>query len=159
MDSRRRQSQSHRPDAVAGEGRPHARRAQSSKARAVTGVIVERGSCRRRALSPRRRRGRDRCESLVNCAGQWAREFGKLAGVNVPLFSAEHFYIVTRPIEGVHADLPVMRDPDGFIYYKEEVGGLVMGGFEPVAKPWDVERLRSASNSSCWPRTGISSKS
>src|SRR5256884_4671603 len=78
------------------------------------------------------------CESLVNCGGVWAREFGKLAGVNVPLFPAEHFYVVTRPIPGVHPDLPVMRDPDGYIYYKEEVGGLVMGGFEPVAKPWNV---------------------
>ena len=70
---------------------------------------------------------------------QWARQFGQLAGVNVPLYSAEHFYIVTDRIEGVHPMLPVMRDPDGFIYYKEEVGGLVMGGFEPKAKPWRVD--------------------
>ena len=81
------------------------------------------------------------CETLVNCAGQWARQFGRLAGVNVPLFSAEHFYIVTDRIEGVHPMLPVMRDPDGFIYYKEEVGGLLMGGFEPVAKPWKVDPI------------------
>jgi 4-methylaminobutanoate oxidase (formaldehyde-forming) len=78
---------------------------------------------------------------VVNCGGLWAREFGKLAGVNVPLFPAEHFYVVTRPIPGVHPDLPVMRDPDGYIYYKEEVGGLVMGGFEPVAKPWNVAAI------------------
>ena len=81
------------------------------------------------------------CATLVNCAGQWAREFGRLAGVNVPLYSAEHFYIVTRPIAGVTPELPVIRDPDGFIYYKEEVGGLVMGGFEPVAKPWNPPRI------------------
>jgi glycine cleavage system aminomethyltransferase T len=80
---------------------------------------------------------------LVNCAGQWARQFGALAGVNVPLFSAEHFYIVTGKIDGVHPMTPVMRDPDGFIYYKEEVGGLVMGGFEPVAKPWKVDPIPS----------------
>ena len=78
---------------------------------------------------------------LVNCAGQWARQFGALAGVNVPLYSAEHFYIVTDRIDGVHPMLPVMRDPDGFIYYKEEVGGLVMGGFEPKAKPWTVDPI------------------
>jgi glycine cleavage system aminomethyltransferase T/glycine/D-amino acid oxidase-like deaminating enzyme len=83
------------------------------------------------------------CETLVNCAGQWARQFGELAGVNVPLWSAEHFYIVTDRIDGVHPDLPVMRDPDGFIYYKEEVGGLVMGGFEPKAKPWPVDPVPS----------------
>ncbi len=78
------------------------------------------------------------CEVLVNCAGQWARAFGALAGVNVPLHSAEHFYIVTGRIAGVHPMLPVMRDPDGYIYFKEEVGGLVMGGFEPQAKPWGM---------------------
>jgi 4-methylaminobutanoate oxidase (formaldehyde-forming) len=85
--------------------------------------------------------GEVRCEVLVNCAGQWARQFGLLAGVNVPLYPAEHFYIVTGKIEGVHPMLPVMRDPDGFIYYKEEVGGLLMGGFEPVAKPWRVDPI------------------
>ncbi len=80
--------------------------------------------------------GTIQCETAVNCGGQWAREFGRLAGVNVPLYSAEHFYLVTKAIPGVSPDLPVIRDPDGFLYYKEEVGGLVMGGFEPEAKPW-----------------------
>jgi glycine cleavage system aminomethyltransferase T/glycine/D-amino acid oxidase-like deaminating enzyme len=84
-----------------------------------------------------------RCETLVNCAGQWARQFGRMAGVNVPLYSAEHFYIVTGRIPGVHPMLPVLRDPDGYIYYKEEVGGLVMGGFEPRAKPWTVDPIPS----------------
>ena len=54
----------------------------------------------------------------------------------MPLHSAEHFYVVTDQLEGVHPDLPILRDPDGYIYVKEEVGGLVVGGFEPVAKPW-----------------------
>jgi glycine cleavage system aminomethyltransferase T/glycine/D-amino acid oxidase-like deaminating enzyme len=103
----------------------------------VTGVIVERG----RAVGVRTAQGEVRCEVLVNCAGQWARQFGALAGVNVPLYSAEHFYIVTDRIEGVHPMLPVMRDPDGYIYYKEEVGGLVMGGFEPQAKPWKMDPI------------------
>src|SRR6185369_6596905 len=83
------------------------------------------------------------CEVVVNCAGQWARQFGALAGVNVPLWSAEHFYVVTDRIEGVHPMLPVLRDPDGYIYYKEEVGGLLMGGFEPKAKPWRVDPIPS----------------
>jgi glycine cleavage system aminomethyltransferase T/glycine/D-amino acid oxidase-like deaminating enzyme len=86
-------------------------------------------------------RGEIGCEFAVNCAGQWAREFGALAGVGVPLASAEHFYLVTEPIAGVATDMPVIRDPDGYIYFKEEVGGVVMGGFEPVAKPWNVERI------------------
>ncbi len=81
------------------------------------------------------------CETVVNCGGQWAREFGRLAGVNVPLYSAEHFYLVTKTIPGVTPELPVIRDPDGYLYYKEEVGGLVMGGFEPEAKPWNVAKI------------------
>jgi 4-methylaminobutanoate oxidase (formaldehyde-forming) len=81
------------------------------------------------------------CQTVVNCAGQWARAFGRLAGVTVPLYAAEHFYVVTRPIAGVTPKLPVIRDPDGYIYFKEEVGGLVMGGFEPQAKPWNVDPI------------------
>lgn len=79
-----------------------------------------------------------RCEVFVNCTGQWARALGAKSGVSIPLHSAEHFYIVTEPIAGVQPNLPVMRDPDGLIYCKEEVGGLLMGGFEPAAKPWGM---------------------
>jgi 4-methylaminobutanoate oxidase (formaldehyde-forming) len=100
----------------------------------VTGVTTATG----RIAGLETDRGPIACEVVVNCAGQWARALGQLAGVNVPLHSAEHFYIVTKRIDGVTPDLPVLRDPDGFIYYKEEVGGLVMGGFEPVAKPWGM---------------------
>ena len=105
----------------------------------VTGVLTENG----RVKGVRTAQGDIACEVLINCAGQWARQFGVLAGVNVPLYPAEHFYIVTDKIPGVHPLLPVMRDPDGFIYYKEEVGGLLMGGFEPVAKPWRMEPIPS----------------
>ena len=105
----------------------------------VIGVLTESGA----VTGVRTTQGEVRCEVLVNCAGQWARQFGCLAGVNVPLYSAEHFYIVTDRIEGVHPMLPVMRDPDGRIYYKEEVGGLVMGGFEPQAKPWKIDPIPS----------------
>ncbi len=73
---------------------------------------------------------------MVNCAGQWAKAVGLLCGVDVPLHSAEHFYVVTEAMEGVRPDLPILRDPDGYTYVKEEVGGLVVGGFEPKAKPW-----------------------
>jgi len=113
----------------------------------VTAVLTERGAGGERVAGVRARRdgelGDVRCEVLVNCAGQWARQFGALAGVNVPLYPAEHFYIVTGQIDGVHPMLPVMRDPDGYIYYKEEVGGLLMGGFEPKAKPWRVDPIPS----------------
>lgn len=98
----------------------------------VTGVTVLRG----RVTGVRTDRGDIQAEVVVNCAGQWAKQVGAMAGVTVPLHSAEHFYVVTERIDGVHPDLPVLRDPDGYTYFKEEVGGLVVGGFEPQAKPW-----------------------
>ena len=111
----------------------------------VTGVLTEDGPSGPRVAGVHTLHdgvpGLVRCETLINCAGQWARQFGALAGVNVPLYSAEHFYIVTDRIPGVHPMLPVLRDPDGLIYYKEEVGGLVMGGFELAAKPWRVDPI------------------
>jgi glycine cleavage system aminomethyltransferase T/glycine/D-amino acid oxidase-like deaminating enzyme len=75
-------------------------------------------------------------EIVVNCAGQWANQLAASIGVTVPLHSAEHFYVVTDQIDGIRPDLPILRDPDGYTYFKEEVGGLVVGGFEPEAKPW-----------------------
>ena len=75
-------------------------------------------------------------EIVVNCAGQWAKQLADQIGVTVPLHSAEHFYVVTDQLDGVHPDLPILRDPDGYTYFKEEVGGLVVGAFEPNAKPW-----------------------
>ena len=83
--------------------------------------------------------GRIECEAVVNCAGQWAREVGQMAGVNVPLVSVQHQYLITEAIPGVARDLPTLRDPDRLTYYKEEVGGLVMGGYEPNPIPWAVQ--------------------
>ena len=98
----------------------------------VTGISRRNGE----VTGVRTDRGDIEAEIVVNCAGQWAKAVGALAGVTVPLHSAEHFYVVTDRIEGVHRMLPILRDPDGYTYFKEEVGGLVVGGFEPVAKPW-----------------------
>ncbi len=103
----------------------------------VTGIAVENGA----AAGVRTDAGRIACDVVVNCAGQWARQVGRLANVTVPLHSCEHMYIVTREIDGVTPDLPVMRDPDGYVYFKEEVGGLVLGGFEPQAKPWGMDGI------------------
>lgn len=98
----------------------------------VTGVLTSDG----RVHGVRTDAGEVEAEIVVNCAGQWAKQVGAMAGVNVPLHSAEHFYVVSEAIDGVHPDLPILRDPDGYTYFKEEVGGLVIGGFEPEAKPW-----------------------
>lgn len=80
--------------------------------------------------------GRIDCEIVVACAGQWTRALAATVGVNVPLISVEHQYIITSQIDGVTRDLPTLRDPDRLTYYKEEVGGLVMGGYEPNPVPW-----------------------
>ena len=98
----------------------------------VTGIAAAGG----RVTGVRTDHGEIEAEIVVNCAGQWAKQVGAMAGVTVPLHSAEHFYVVTERLDGVHPDLPVLRDPDGYTYFKEETGGLVVGGFEPVAKPW-----------------------
>ncbi len=103
----------------------------------VLDVLVRRG----RAAGVRTAAGDVEAEYVVNCAGLWARELGARCGVTVPLHAVEHMYVVTRPIPGVVPDLPVLRDPDGMVYFKEEVGGLVMGGFEPNAKPWGSEGI------------------
>ncbi|WP_244928256.1 FAD-dependent oxidoreductase [Nocardioides sp. W7] len=102
----------------------------------VTGFDVVETPAGRRVTGVRTDAGDIEAEVVVNCAGQWAKALGDLAGVTVPLHSAEHFYVVTEAIEGCHPDLPILRDPDGWTYFKEEVGGLVVGGFEPEAKPW-----------------------
>ena len=103
----------------------------------VTGVRIERGAVAGVDTSE----GPIATEILVNCAGMWARELGQLSGVTVPLHACEHMYMVTNPLPGMSPDHPVMRDTDGHIYFKEEVGGLLMGGFDPWAKPWGMEGI------------------
>ena len=76
------------------------------------------------------------CEKVVNCAGQWARQVGAMAAINVPLQPIKHQYIITDAIPGLSSDAPTLRDPDRRTYFKEEVGGLVMGGYEPNPQPW-----------------------
>ncbi len=75
-------------------------------------------------------------DCVVNCAGQWARQVGAMVGVNVPLQPVKHQYIITERIDGLASDAPTIRDPDRRTYFKEEVGGLVMGGYEPDPQPW-----------------------
>lgn len=81
------------------------------------------------------------CEKVILCGGQWTRTFAKTVGVNVPLAPMEHQYMVTEQIDGVTSDMPTLRDPDRLTYYKEEVGGLVMGGYEPNPIPWAVDGI------------------
>ena len=81
------------------------------------------------------------CEVVVNCAGMWARQLGARHGVNVPLQAAEHYYLLTEPIEGVSGDWPVLEDPGRYGYFREEGGGLMLGLFEAVCAPWRVDGI------------------
>ena len=99
---------------------------------AVTGVLRRDG----RVTGVSTERGDIACEYVVNCTGMWARELGARSGVTVPLHAAEHFYLVTEPMPGLAPDLPVLRFPDDTAYLREEAGKLMVGFFEPGAKPW-----------------------
>ncbi len=92
--------------------------------RRVSGVITDAGTVR--------------ADYVVNCAGMWSREVGHMAGVSVPLQACEHFYVLTEASDEVARDLPVLRVPDECAYYKEDAGKLLVGFFEPRAKPWSV---------------------
>lgn len=78
------------------------------------------------------------CEFVVNCAGMWARQLGAKSGVNIPLQSAEHYYLITEKIPGIDRNWPVLEDPGSYGYFREEGGGLMVGMFEPVCAPWKV---------------------
>ena len=85
-------------------------------------------------------RGHIACDHVVNCAGMWGHEVGRMAGINVPLQACEHFYIVTEAIKEL-TQLPVLRVPDECAYFKEDAGKILLGAFEPVSKPWAVDGI------------------
>ena len=76
------------------------------------------------------------CDTVINCGGQWARQIGAMAGVSVPLQPVKHQYIITEKVAGLSPDAATLRDPDRRTYFKEEVGGLVFGGYEPNPVAW-----------------------
>jgi heterotetrameric sarcosine oxidase gamma subunit len=96
-----------------------------TRGRHVTGVLTEAGPIQ--------------TELVVNAAGMWARQFGALAGVSVPLQAAEHYYLLTDTVPGMDQDLPVIEDPDNYGYYRPEGDGMLVGLFEPVAAPWSLD--------------------
>jgi 4-methylaminobutanoate oxidase (formaldehyde-forming) len=82
--------------------------------------------------------GHIECEYVVNCAGMWARQLGAKNGVTIPLQSAEHYYLITDRIPEI-GNWPVLEDPACHGYFREEVGGMMIGLFEPICAPWKVE--------------------
>jgi glycine cleavage system aminomethyltransferase T/glycine/D-amino acid oxidase-like deaminating enzyme len=103
----------------------------------VLDVLVKDG----RVVGVRTERGDIECEYVVNCAGMWARQLAEKSGVTVPNQAAEHYYLLTDPIPGLDPDLPVLEDPGSYGYYRPEGDGLMIGLFEPVCAPWQVDGI------------------
>src|SRR5688572_24206048 len=101
---------------------------------AVTGFLAKRGV----VTGVRTAYGDIEAEYVVNCAGMWARQISREVGVNIPLQAAEHYYLITERIKNLSPDWPVLEDPGSYGYFREEVGGLMIGLFEPVCAPWNV---------------------
>src|SRR5258708_39143602 len=97
----------------------------------VTGVLVEKGRVRGVATSA----GRIAADVVINCAGMWGREVGRMAGVHLPLHACEHFYVVTEPSDEIPSGLPVLRVTDEGAYYKDDAGKNLLGAFGPKARP------------------------
>ncbi len=110
--------------------RQHARVVAVEQARGrVTGVMVEEGGERRRIAT----------QVVVNAGGMYAPDIGRLAGVSVPIIPMAHQYLFTDAIGGVHAGLPQLRDPDNLVYFREDLGGLLFGGYERDPAPWSLD--------------------
>jgi glycine cleavage system T protein len=101
----------------------------------VTGITQTKG----RVTGVTTDQGAIEAEVVVNCAGMWARDVGRMASVPLPLQACEHFYIVTEASSDVPRNLPVLRVPDECAYYKEDAGKILLGAFEPVSKPWALD--------------------
>jgi glycine cleavage system aminomethyltransferase T/glycine/D-amino acid oxidase-like deaminating enzyme len=104
---------------------------------AVTGFITKRGV----VTGVRTAHGDIEAEYVVNCAGMWARQISREVGVNIPLQAAEHYYLITERIKNISPDWPVLEDPGSYGYFREEVGGLMIGLFEPKCAPWNVQGI------------------
>ena len=94
---------------------------------------------KKRVTAVKTDKGDIRCETVVNCTGMWGYQVGEMLGVNTPVIPFQHQFLVTEELEGLPPNLPTIRDKDSLLYYKEEVGGLVMGGYERNGIPWGVD--------------------
>ena len=108
---------------------------------AVERLIVEGG----RAVGVITAQGEVRGESVVLAAGMWSRDFAARHGVPLPLHAAEHYYAITQPIEGLSEKTPILRDPNHCAYFKEDARRLLVGLFEPIARPWAMDGVPDVS--------------
>ena len=119
-----------------------ARGARMQGAKIIEGVSVTGVSSKRGAVTGvQTSHGEIKAEIVVNCAGMWARQLGEMSGVSVPLQAAEHYYLITDAIDGLDSSCPVIEDPASYGYFREEVGGLMVGLFEPVCAPWKLDGI------------------
>ena len=103
----------------------------------VTGIVTRGG----RVVAVETAGGTIGCDAVALCAGLWSRKVAALAGAEVPLWPCEHFYLLTRPVEGIEGNLPTLSDHDSHLYIRDDSGGLLVGCFEPLGKPIDPDSL------------------
>ncbi|MEM0947475.1 MAG: FAD-dependent oxidoreductase [Pseudomonadota bacterium] len=97
----------------------------------VTGILTQNGKVKGVETS----KGTIMCDAVAICAGLWSRDVGALAGAEVPLLACEHFYLLTKPVEGISGNMPTLSDHDNYLYIRDDSGGLLVGCFEPMGKP------------------------
>ena len=85
--------------------------------------------------------GSIQCDAIAICTGLWSRKNAALAGVDIPIWPCEHFYLLTNPVDGISGNLPTLSDHDSHLYIRDDSGGLLVGCFEPMGKPIDPERI------------------
>jgi len=108
----------------------------------VVGIAVDHGRVTRVEVEGRGgERSAIETDVVVNAGGMFAPEIGRLAGVTVPIIPMAHQYLFTNAIQGAVPTLPTMRDPDRLCYFREEVGGLCMGGYERDPMPWSLDGI------------------
>ena len=134
-------------------------RARGASIRTHTRVVAigtERGRVTGVTVEHKGERSEIRADVVVNAGGMFAPQIGRMVGVNVPIIPMAHEYLFTEPIEGVHPGLPQLRDPDNLVYFREEVGGLCMGGYERHPAPWSLDGVPPDFNGKLlapdWPR-------
>ncbi|MCP4184219.1 MAG: FAD-dependent oxidoreductase [Hyphomicrobiales bacterium] len=105
----------------------------------VTGIITKNG----KIAGVETDKGRVDCDAIALCTGLWSRTAAALAGVKIPVWSCEHFYLLTKPLEGISGNMPTLSDHDGHLYIRDDSGGLLVGCFEPMGKAIDPDRIGS----------------
>ncbi|MEE8334950.1 MAG: FAD-dependent oxidoreductase, partial [Candidatus Neomarinimicrobiota bacterium] len=103
----------------------------------ATGILKKNGI----VMGVKTLQGDIQADYVVNCTGMWARQFGELAAVNIPNQAAEHYYLMTEEIKDLPANMPILEDPSHYAYFREEMGGILIGLFEPESVPWNIKSI------------------